>query len=120
MTIVKKSIDRRLITGAIICLLAAGAVIVSARTHPAPARAFFARLFGRSPGGILFSNPEPQRPVDASRAPPPRKSETPPASTILIMGDSMADWLAYGLEEALGDAPEIGIVRKSRIGSGLI
>ena len=26
----------------------------------------------------------------------------------------MADWLAYGLEDAFADAPEIGIVRKNR------
>ena len=32
----------------------------------------------------------------------------------------MADWLAYGLEDALADTPEIGVVRKHRTGSGLI
>jgi len=36
------------------------------------------------------------------------------------MGDSMADWLAYGLEDALSDTPEIGILRRHRTGSGLI
>jgi hypothetical protein len=37
-----------------------------------------------------------------------------------VLGDSMADWLAYGLEEQLAETPEIGIVRKHRALSGLI
>jgi len=36
------------------------------------------------------------------------------------MGDAMADWLAYGLEDAFSDSPEIGIVRKNKIHSGLL
>ena len=32
----------------------------------------------------------------------------------------MADWLAYGLEEALAETPEIGILRKHKAYSGLI
>jgi hypothetical protein len=36
------------------------------------------------------------------------------------MGDGMADWLAYGLEDAFSDSPEIGIVRKNKIHSGLL
>ena len=36
------------------------------------------------------------------------------------MGDSMADWLAYGLEDAFSDSPEVGIVRKNKIYSGLL
>ena len=36
------------------------------------------------------------------------------------MGDGMADWLAYGLEDAFSDSPEIGIVRKNKIYSGLL
>jgi hypothetical protein len=38
----------------------------------------------------------------------------------MVMGDSMADWLGYGLEEAFADSPEIGVVRKSKLNSGLI
>ena len=111
---------RRISIAALICLLAAGAIFASARANPAAAQGFFDRIFGPQPGGGLFSNPEPQKPVDASRAPPPRKPDTPPVTTILVMGDSMADWLAYGLEDALTDTPEIGIIRKHRTGSGLI
>ncbi|MCW5694355.1 MAG: DUF459 domain-containing protein [Pseudolabrys sp.] len=61
---------------------------------------------------------------DSSRAPAARKdakSEQPePTTNIVVLGDSMADWLAYGLEEAFADAPEIGIVRKNKALSGLL
>lgn len=68
-----------------------------------------------------FLEPRPvQRPADFSRAPPPKKSETAPEKTILVLGDSMADWLAYGLEDAFAETPEIGVVRKHRTVSGLI
>ncbi len=53
-------------------------------------------------------------PADYSRAPSAKKPEAPPTSTVVVMGDSMADWLAYGLEEAFADTPEIGIVRKHK------
>jgi hypothetical protein len=36
------------------------------------------------------------------------------------MGDANADWLAYGLEDAYSEKPEIGIVRIHRTDSGLI
>src|SRR5262249_62126285 len=36
------------------------------------------------------------------------------------MGDGNADWLAYGLEDAFSENPEIAIVRKHRTDSGLI
>lgn len=59
-------------------------------------------------------------PADYSKAPTAKKPETPPTSTVVVMGDSMADWLAYGLEEAFADTPEIGVVRKNKPYSGLI
>ncbi len=77
---------------------------------------FFEQLFGPQGG-----NTE-ERQADFSRAPPPRKSDkeaTTPTTSIVVMGDSMADWLAYGLEDAFEDAPEIGILRKHRAYSGL-
>jgi lysophospholipase L1-like esterase len=36
------------------------------------------------------------------------------------MGDANADWLAYGLEEAYSEKPEIAVARKHRTDSGLI
>jgi hypothetical protein len=102
---------QRLIIGAV----AASSLVMLALTLPAAAQAsFLERLFGPPPGA------EPARPPDYSRAPSPRKVETPPTGTVLVLGDSMADWLAYGLEEALLETPEIGIVRKPRASSGLI
>jgi hypothetical protein len=66
-----------------------------------------------------FDQPR-QQPADSSRAPAPRRADTAPTSRIMVFGDAMADWLAYGLEEAFGDTPEVGVVRKHRTNSGLI
>lgn len=66
---------------------------------------------------------EEERAVNYSRAPSPapRKADAPtPETKILVMGDSMADWLAYGLEETFVEAPEIAVVRKNRTYSGLV
>src|SRR5712664_2877619 len=57
---------------------------------------------------------------DFSKAPPPEKRETVPDRHILVLGDAMADWLAYGLEEAYSEQPDIGVVRKHKTVSGLI
>ena len=55
-----------------------------------------------------------QQPSESSRAPAPRKTESKgeqvaPTTSIVVMGDGMADWLAYGLEDAFSDSPEVGI-----------
>ena len=115
-------------------LAAVSAVLVVA---PVPAEAQF--LFGdRFPffggfgrnnnrrGGGWFGAPQQQdnsQYVDYSRAPAatPRKPDAPPVQTpILVVGDAMADWLGYGLEQAFADTPEIGILRRHRTLSGLI
>jgi hypothetical protein len=57
---------------------------------------------------------------DFSKAPPPKKPDTPPTTNVLVMGDAMADWLGHGLEEAYADSPEFGVTRKVRANSGLI
>ena len=59
-------------------------------------------------------------PVDSSRAPAPSRRVEPATSHVLVLGDSMADWLAYGLEDALGETPEFGVTRKHRTYSGLL
>lgn len=85
---------------------------------------FFDQLFGGFGGGLQgqprYDVERPQPQADYSRAPAPHKPETPPTTSIVVMGDSMADWLAYGLEDAFTDTPEIGVVRKHRTFSGLI
>ena len=57
---------------------------------------------------------------DFSKAPPPEKRETVPERRILVLGDAMADWLAYGLEEAYSEQPDMGVIRKHKTVSGLI
>ena len=68
--------------------------------------------------------PQPRRqsPVreDFSKAPPPEKRDTVPERHILVLGDAMADWLAYGLEDAYTEQPDIGVIRKAKNTSGLI
>src|SRR6516225_10630598 len=63
--------------------------------------------------------PEREQAQDNSRAPPatPRKDAT---TKIVVMGDANADWLAYGLEDACSEQPDVGVVRKHRTDSGLI
>ena len=63
-----------------------------------------------------------QQPSESSRAPPPHKadSKVEPTMSIVVMGDDMADWLAHGLENVFSDSPEIGIVRKNKLYSGLL
>jgi hypothetical protein len=57
---------------------------------------------------------------DFSKAPPPEKRETVPQRHVLVLGDAMADWLAYGLEDAYADQPDMGVIRKHKTVSGLI
>lgn len=57
---------------------------------------------------------------DFSKAPPPEKRDTVPERHILVLGDAMADWLAYGLENVYADRPEMGVIRKHKAVSGLI
>ena len=39
---------------------------------------------------------------------------------MLVLGDAMADWLAYGLEDAYSEQPDMGVIRKHKTVSGLI
>src|SRR5450631_4232263 len=57
---------------------------------------------------------------DFSKAPAPEKLETVAERHILVLGDAMADWLAYGLEGAYSDQPDVGVIRKHKTVSGLI
>ncbi len=118
----------------------------SALAMPAGAQLFNARtVFGQRPhaelvqfheffpfpffGGRRSYNPYnpyspwgPPRPqvFESTKAPPPHKVETPPTQTVMVIGDSLADWLGYGLEETFADTPEIGIVRKIKPYAGLV
>jgi hypothetical protein len=81
-------------------------------------------------GGDLFApfqqqqqQQAPQRREDFSRAPPPSKRDAnvqAPERNVLVLGDAMADWLAYGLEDAYAEQPDMGVIRKHKTVSGLI
>jgi hypothetical protein len=73
-----------------------------------------------TPFGQPAQPAEPPKPVDYSRAPAPKKSDVVPQTHVVVMGDAMADWLAYGLELAAAESPDIGITRKHKTISGLI
>jgi hypothetical protein len=84
------------------------------------------RYYRRSPQRDFFSpfsgerHNRPAPAVDYSKAPPPRRLEKPATSMVVVVGDAMADWLGYGLDEKYADQPEIGVDRKIRASSGLV
>jgi hypothetical protein len=95
------------------------------RQRPQRSGGFFDNLFGPSNRRAIEGEPalQSQGPADNSRAPSPRKADAkaePITTSIVVMGDGMADWLAYGLEDAFADTPEIGILRKNKVHSGLL
>ncbi|SHG19046.1 SGNH/GDSL hydrolase family protein [Bradyrhizobium erythrophlei] len=76
-------------------------------------------------GGDLFTpfqqqQQAPKRVENYSKAPPPEKRDTVPERNVLVLGDAMADWLAYGLEDAYADQPDMGVIRRHKTVSGLI
>jgi uncharacterized protein len=76
-------------------------------------------------GGDLFApfqQPQqaPKRTENYSKAPAPEKRETVPERNVLVLGDAMADWLAYGLEDAYAEQPDMGVIRRHKTVSGLI
>src|SRR5947209_6298161 len=127
-------------TGPLVALTVAIALLVGI-AGPASAQFFNFGNFGspqRPPapipqrGGGWFGNDTPffapfqqaprRAPVreDFSKAPPPEKRDTAAERNILVLGDAMADWLAYGLEDAYSEQPDTGIIRKHKTASGLI
>jgi len=121
--------------GPLIALAVAGALLLGIAA-PASAQ-FFNFNFGGPPrpqpapqprgggwfGGDLFApfqQEAPRRIENYSRAPAPAKRETVPERNVLVLGDAMADWLAYGLEDAYAEQPEIGVIRRHKTVSGLI
>jgi uncharacterized protein len=69
-----------------------------------------------------FQQQAPKRVQDFSKAPPPDKRDPAfvPERNVLVLGDGMADWLAYGLEDAYTERPDMGVIRKHKTTSGLI
>jgi hypothetical protein len=108
-------------------LAIAAAIIAASAAFAGPAgaqlRDFFQQPWGGTPSypGNSYDPfyPRPQV-YEPTKPPPPRKVETPPTETIVVVGDQLADWLAYGLEETFADTPEVGIVRKIKPYAGLV
>ena len=133
---VLKSVPKALTeTGPLIALGTALAILVSI-AGPASAQFFNFPGFGSPPprsapshrggwfGGDFFAPFQQQQPQaprqDFSRAPAPARRDTMPEKNVLVIGDAMADWLAYGLEDAYAEQPDMGVIRKHRTTSGLI
>src|SRR5450631_2969020 len=125
-------------SGPLIALAVAIALLVGI-AGPASAQFFNFGDFGGPPqrqpqrgGGGWFGNdlfapfqqqlPRRQAPKreDFSKAPPPEKRDTVPERNVLVLGDAMADWLAYGLEDAYAEQPGMGVIRRHKTVSGLI
>ena len=121
-------------TGPLIALGTAIAILIAG---PASAQFFNFPGFGSPPqrsapsrggggwfGGDFFAPFQQQAPQaprqDYSRAPAPAKRESIADKNVLVIGDGMADWLAYGLEDAYAEQPDMGVIRKYRTTSGLI
>ncbi|HUI97998.1 MAG TPA: DUF459 domain-containing protein, partial [Xanthobacteraceae bacterium] len=88
---------------------------------PVPNNGGFFGGFGNF--GNFGDQPRPAPVVENNtKAPPPARktSDSAPLTSVVVLGDSMADWLAYGLEQAAVDSPDIGILRRHRSYSGLI
>jgi uncharacterized protein len=70
-----------------------------------------------------FTQPRPQQSYEPIKPPAPtaKKPDAPqPTEAVLVIGDQLADWLGYGLEEAFADTPQIGIARRIKPYSGLV
>src|SRR5471030_3283161 len=126
-------------SGPLIVLTVAIALLVGI-AGPASAQFFNFGNFGAPPrpsqpvprsgggwfGNDLFAPFQQQAPKrareDFSKAPPPEKRDNAaaPERNILVLGDAMADWLAYGLEDAYSEQPDMGVIRKHKTLSGLI
>jgi hypothetical protein len=115
----------RLLAAVVLIAAEVAAVTALLVVAPTPASAqlfedlfpFFQRNNRR---GWLAQPEREERAPDYSKAPAPKKTDVVPQTPIMVFGDSMADWLAYGLEQAYTDTPEIGILRRHRTLSGLI
>jgi len=125
-------------SGTLIALAVAVALLVGI-VGPASAQFFNFGNFGGPPrqapprsgggggwfGGDLFApfqQQAPKRAENFSRAPPPDKRDPNivPERNVLVLGDAFADWLAYGLEDAYSEQPDMGVIRKHKTVSGLI
>lgn len=116
-----------LLLGALVIALAEGAAVLALMATlsvPAAAQVFddrFPFLEQRQRRNYSGGNESRQASESNAKAPSPaRKTDSAPLTSVVVLGDSMADWLAYGLEQAAAESPDIGILRRHRTYSGLI
>ncbi|MBI5110343.1 MAG: DUF459 domain-containing protein [Rhodovulum sp.] len=133
------ALARALVVLGLVVAAQAGLLLAPGGVTPAAAQLFDDRFPFQNPFGNPFRRqqqqqqqqywnpfqpqPEPRQappPVDYSKAPAPKKPESAPTTNVLVFGDSLADWLAYGLEVSFTESPEMGVIRKHRTQSGLI
>jgi hypothetical protein len=88
--------------------------------QPIPQQRGGAGWFGNDLFAPFQQAPKRQVREDFSKAPPPEKRDAAADRNILVLGDAMADWLAYGLEDAYSEQPDMGVIRKHKTVSGLI
>lgn len=97
--------------------------------QPQPQQRSFFQLFWQQPAQPQVVQPQRQRvaPVVRRRPPAPVVVRDDPvipkvdvAHHILVIGDSLANLLASGLEDALEDRPDLAVIAKAKADSGLV
>ena len=122
-------------TGPLVVLAVAIALLVGI-VGPASAQFFNFGGFGGPPqrqrrsvaaagsAAISFSHsssrPRRRRARISPARPGPPSATRVPERNVLVLGDAMADWLGYGLEDAYAEQPDMGVIRKHKTVSGLI
>jgi hypothetical protein len=123
-------------TGPLVALAVAIALLVGI-VGPASAQFFNFGGFGGPPqrqapqrgggwfGGDFFQPFQQQQQQQAprqdfSRAPASPKRDNVAERNVLVLGDAMADWLGYGLDDAYSEQPDMGVIRKHKTVSGLM
>ncbi|WGJ14102.1 DUF459 domain-containing protein [Methylocapsa sp. D3K7] len=74
----------------------------------------------RYPSGERASRRSPDRPGGSKIAKSPAKSAVPPTFFVAVLGDSLGQMLAQGLDEAFENRPEVAILHKAKESSGLV
>ena len=112
---------------AVLVLLAADMLSIPILIPPAQAQVddrYIGIYYSRRTQPVRRTTPDQGRrrtEAEATRPPQDRGDyAVPPSLHALVMGDSFAEWLAYGLDLAFEDVPELGILDRSQLTSGLM
>lgn len=112
--------------GAALLLLATGGPVALAQSAPPQQRSLF-QMFWQIPARPTVARPTAApAPVVRRRAAPVVVRDDPVipkidiAHHVLVMGDSLGNLLAKGLDDALGDRPDVAVVPRARPDTGLV